>query len=67
MEKPGDRPGHALRPRIEGRVIAYEPENVDGVFARILHREVELLCPAASLALVLAKRVAGLLKGLRVV
>ena len=60
VEQPGERAGDPLRARVEGRVVADEPEHVDRLLARVRDVEVELGRPAAALALVLAERVARL-------
>ncbi len=59
VEDARERLGVALVARVERRVVADEPEDVDRLLARVLELEVELLRPARPLALRLAEGVAG--------
>ena len=65
LVEPCDRPRDLLRARVEGRVVADEPEHVDRRLAGVGDLEVQLGRPLAAPALVLAERVAGLLDDLQ--
>jgi hypothetical protein len=56
-EDAGERPGRPLVARVEGGVVADEPEELGALLARVLHLEVELARPAGALALRLPERV----------
>src|SRR5262249_52758047 len=54
----GQSQGHPLRARVEGGVVADEPEQLYRLLARVLDLELELGRPLAALAPFLAERVA---------
>ena len=51
MQQRGEDLRHLLIARIEGGIIADEPQHVDRLLARILDREGQSLAPSAALAL----------------
>src|SRR4051794_16359754 len=60
LEDACERLGRPLVARVEGRVVAHEPEQFGRLLANVLDLERKLPRPARTLALRLAERVAGL-------